>query len=113
MVRILPLLLLVVVGCSRTPEVIEPEEIDVCPVLADQIENLLDSIVDFAEEATIEELTASDGPAAELRTRGVELSERAVALGCSADEIRSRITVRPSDDPIAGQFVQLVLDALG
>ena len=70
MYRVLALLLLVVVGCNRADVVIVPEEIDVCPVLADQLENLLVTIIEFAEEATIDELTAPDGMAADLRRRG-------------------------------------------
>lgn len=107
-------LLLAVVGCSRAAVVIEPEEIDVCPVLADQLENLLVAVVDFAEEATTEELLAGDGVAAELRRRGIALSERAMALGCDAAELRSQISTSRlrSDDPVAARFIELVVDSL-
>jgi hypothetical protein len=107
-------LLLAVAGCSRSAVVIEPEEIDVCPVLADQLENLLVTIVDFAEEATTEELLADEGTAAELRRRGIELSERATALGCDPVELRSRISTSglKSDDPVAARFIELVLESL-
>ncbi len=112
--RLLVLLLLVVVGCDRAEVVIVPEEIDVCPVVADQIENLLVTIVEFAEQASIGELTSSDGVAADLRLRGDALSARAVDLGCDAAELRSRLSVSrfESSDPVASQFVQLVLDSL-
>lgn len=106
--------MLVVVGCSRAPQVIEPEEIDVCPVLAGQVENLLETMTDFVAGATIEELEAPDGTAAELRQRGIDLSERADALGCDRDELRSLISTSSleSDDPIAQIFIDLVVDAL-
>ncbi|MDH3731660.1 MAG: hypothetical protein OES13_11155 [Acidimicrobiia bacterium] len=114
MYRVLALLLLVVVGCNRADVVIVPEEIDVCPVLADQLENLLVTIIEFAEEATIDELTAPDGMAADLRRRGEALSQRAVDLGCDAAELRSQLTPSrfASTDPVASQFVELVLDSL-
>jgi hypothetical protein len=107
-------LLLAVAACSRAPAVIEPEEIDVCPVLADQLENLLAAVVDFAEEATTDELMADDGEAAELRQRGIELSERAIALGCDPAELRSQISTSglKSDDPVAVRFIDLVLESL-
>ena len=112
--RLLALLLLAIVACDRADVVIVPEAIDVCPVLAEQVENLLVTIVEFAEQASIAELTSSDGVAEDLRRRGDALSQRAVDLGCDAAELRSRLTVSrfESSDPVASQFVQLVLDSL-
>ena len=114
MSRIAVVVLLVVAGCSRTPEVIEPEEIDVCPVLTDQLENLLESIVDFVEESDVADLDATGGTASELRSRGVELTDRATALGCDLVEIRDQVSVDGlrSEDPVAQRFIELVLESL-
>jgi hypothetical protein len=112
--RALPLVLLVVMACDREPVVLEPAEIDVCPVVAEQIENLLVEIVEFTESATVEELAATGGMASDLESRGAQLSQRAIDLGCDPAAVRDAISVDrlESDDPLAGQFIDEVLDAL-
>lgn len=107
-------LLVVVASCDREPVVLEPEEIDVCPVVAGQLEGLLETIVDFVESASLDELTASGGTADELARRGAELSQRATDLGCDPQEVRSLISTADldSEDPLGALFIERVLDAL-
>lgn len=83
-------------------------------MLADQLENLLVAIIEFAEEATIDEITSQTGVAADLRLRGEELSGRAADLGCDPAELRSRISQSrlESSDPVAARFAELVLESL-
>ena len=108
------LALLAAAGCTNgDPVVLEPEEIDVCPEIAQQLETHLRDVVAFVEAATPDDLESPQ--ATELAERGRALSQRAVDLDCSAAEVKALIDPGGlvSDDPIAQQFIDLVVDALG
>jgi hypothetical protein len=111
--RLLLVLALIVAACDRQPVVLEPEEIDVCSVVADQLENLLVEIVEFVESASVAEL-ASD-TATELANRGAALSQRGIDLGCDPADIRAQISTDrlESDDPVAREYIDAVVEQLG